>query len=134
MGTRSTTRVFSQWDASAEPTQLVCIYQQFDGYIEGVGHNLANFLDGMTIGNGIPHTPPERFANGPECLAAQLVSHLKDGPGGTYLAAPDASESYNYEIHAAYDSPDVRIVVNSYDGQIFEGTPAELLEFKEEID
>lgn len=42
MGTRSTTKFISKRGEKLTP--LVNIYQQFDGYVDGVGHDLANFL------------------------------------------------------------------------------------------
>lgn len=41
MGTRSTVKFY---DESDEP--ILCVYQQYDGYISGVGHDLAKFLKG----------------------------------------------------------------------------------------
>jgi hypothetical protein len=50
MGTRSTVKFFSQHD---QDQPLASIYQQWDGYITGVGHDLADFLKDKKIINGI---------------------------------------------------------------------------------
>jgi hypothetical protein len=39
MGTHSTIKFYNEYDIP-----LICIYQQWDGYISGVGYDLANFL------------------------------------------------------------------------------------------
>lgn len=49
MGTRSIVTFKSEWDGE----EICAIYRQFDGYPEGRGKELANFLDGYRIGNGI---------------------------------------------------------------------------------
>lgn len=51
MGTRSTTTFVSKY--GNENTTLVKIYQQFDGYIDGVGHSLADWLLHKRMINGI---------------------------------------------------------------------------------
>lgn len=73
------------------------IYQQFDGYLNGVGIHLTNFLSGFKIGtftfiisnnyfvNGLSDMGRNKIANGAGCLAAQIVAHFKTEPGGTYL-------------------------------------------------
>ena len=127
MGTRSTVRFYSEFDKE-EP--IVSVYQQYDGYIEGVGHNLANFLKNKTIinGFGIDQTMNKGFANGIECLAAQYVAENKTEIGGFYLTTKDDYQEYNYEVRFI-DNKFV-IKVNYYDN-VFEGTPEQLLNFKE---
>ena len=46
MGTRSTVKFYSEFDQE-EP--VVSVYQQYDGYINGVGYDLAIFLKEKTI-------------------------------------------------------------------------------------
>lgn len=95
MGTRSLTRVFD------DDRQLVNMYRQMDGYPSGHGIALFEFLDGLQLVNGISLTnAKERIANGPGCLAAQLVAHFKQGPGGIYLHPPaDTNCDQEYEYH-----------------------------------
>ena len=48
MGTRSLTYVYDG------QTPIMCMYRQYDGYLSGHGQELANFLNELTLGNGIP--------------------------------------------------------------------------------
>lgn len=70
MGTRSLTHIMD------DGKPLVTIYRQFDGYPSGHGQDLADFLEGLTVVNGIG-SRERKIANGMGCLAAQLVGHLK---------------------------------------------------------
>ncbi|MBT5759083.1 MAG: hypothetical protein HOI55_05450, partial [Candidatus Marinimicrobia bacterium] len=58
MGTRSLTIV-----KESLSQELVVIYKQTDGYPEGMGMKLANFLEGYKIINGIPPDPDPKSAN-----------------------------------------------------------------------
>ena len=128
MGTRSTVKFY---DESDEP--ILCVYQQYDGYISGVGHDLAKFLKGKKIVNGIGsgQTMEKGFANGIECLAAQYVAERKRRIGGFYLTNRDDKEEFNYEVRFI----DSKFIINvdgfegSPDG--FKGSPEELLEITE---
>lgn len=97
MGTRSLTIIENEGGE-----ELCCIYQQFDGYPEGVGQTLRELLKDMRIVNG--HQTGDKFgeaANGMECLAAQIVAALKAGIGNVYLYPPgsrDCGEEYRYTI------------------------------------
>lgn len=95
MGTRSVTRIHEEGKTSPV---LIAIYKQMDGYYEGFGEELQEFLNGYTIVNGIGINTPEKAANGMGCLAAQLVKRFKTDIGGIYITSPDAQESYNYDI------------------------------------
>ncbi len=118
MGTRSTVTFFSE-HGSKEP--VLSVYQQFDGYIDGVGYDLANFLKDKKVINGIStQTMEGGFANGMGCLAAQYVASQKTEIGGFYLTVKDHSEDYDYEVRLV----DGNIII-SVDN--FKGTPAELL-------
>lgn len=124
MGTRSTVKFYSEFKRE-EP--VLSVYQQYDGYVEGVGHDLANFLKGKKIINGIgpEQTMNGGFANGMGCLAAQYVAENKKEVGGFYLATEDDLQEYNYKVRLIGN----KIVIKVND--IFEGTPEELLKFKE---
>ena len=62
MGTRCLTYVYEG------NSPLVCLYRQFDGYPSGHGAELANFLKGIKLGNGIADNPKMgKFANGMGC-------------------------------------------------------------------
>jgi len=134
MGTRSITHVYEQ-DTDTKPAQpIVSIYQQYDGYPEGVGATLCKFMEGLKIVNGMSGDPV-RVANGAGCFAAQLIAHLKKAPGGVYIYPPGASdEEFVYRIYIK--SPQgfrgsSSILLEVYDGDstkppLFSGTPAEV--------
>ena len=93
MGTRSVIKF-------QEDGETICaIYQQFDGYIEGVGVTLHDFLKDFTIVNGLSDGQPERVANGMGCLAAQFIAEHKNGSGGFYMTHPDDNQEYNYLVN-----------------------------------
>ena len=105
MGTRSLTRVIQKWnDEVTNKTKsqtLVCMYRQMDGYPSGMGADLAEFLNGGKMVNGISLGETERAFNGMGCLAARMVAHFKDGVGGIYLYptnVKDVWQNYEYEI------------------------------------
>lgn len=93
MGTRSVTTIF---DEKNKP--LVSFYRQFDGYYEGHGEELQEFLKEITIVNGFGASTPKKSANGMQCLAAQLIAHFKRGIGNIYIVPIGSVEEYNYEV------------------------------------
>lgn len=130
MGTRSTIHFVQKNDEQEET--IASIYQQFDGYLDGVGTDLFNFLNSKIIVNGIgsEHDPSE-IANGSGCLAAQFIAEHKGGPGGFYMTSPNDSQEYNYRViftteGEGWNSIEVvsEIQVSSY-GREFSGTLAE---------
>lgn len=96
MGTRSTTTIF---DENNEP--LLCFYRQMDGYYEGHGAELAEFLSEMRVVNGFGCGTPAKAANGMGCLAASLLAHFKTGIGGIYVVPIGDTQEYNYQIRYA---------------------------------
>lgn len=94
MGTRSKTTVFDHLNKPA-----LSIYRQTDGYYEGMGQELQDFLSEMVIVNGYGSNTPAKAANGMTCLAAQLVAHFKEGIGSVYICPHDDEQEYNYDIH-----------------------------------
>lgn len=101
MGTRSLT-VFVD-----DHEELAVMYRQYDGYPSGHGDELASFLSRITPCNGIPLIPKDSdsssplYANGMDCLAAQVIAHFKDGPGNIYLmraGTRDCGEEYVYTV------------------------------------
>jgi len=79
MGTRCLTVIR---DRSEE---IAVLYRQYDGYPEGHGAELKEFLDGFKIVNGIPMAYEGKIADGAQCLAAQIVAHFKTVVGNFYL-------------------------------------------------
>jgi hypothetical protein len=102
MGTRSLTYFFE------DGKPFAAFYRQMDGYPEGHGADLGKILAGLTLVNGYQSGQEAgKFANGPGCLAAQVVAELKaeHGIGGIYLINPnpDANkegwQEYEYHVH-----------------------------------
>tara|TARA_R110000824_G_scaffold399220_1_gene604333 strand:+ start:1723 stop:2151 length:429 start_codon:yes stop_codon:yes gene_type:complete len=133
MGTRSLTKVIETWEDTKGKKQrrpITCMYRQYDGYLDGHGQELAEWLAGHTLVNGIPMDPSKPMFNGVDCLAAQMFAHFKDGAGGIYCMHPDAEdcwEEYLYEI--SEENKDILLTVyDTYNNkEIFQGTPEELL-------
>jgi len=125
MGTRSTTNILDE-----NGNRLLCIYQQFDGYIEGgVGEKLIRLLEDRVVVNGYTMDDKERRNfNGMSCLAADVVAHFKDGIGGAYIQALDEDYvgSYDYTISCIGDGKDskpqrLKIKMQSYGEVIYDG-------------
>lgn len=130
MGTRSITRIQDEHGSYAT------IYMQYDGYPEGLGAELADFLAPFTVVNGFGiGAEMGSTANGAGCLAAQLVAHFKTGVGNVYLApkgSADIGEEYFYDI--LYKDGELRISVFEvpYEGNnelMFKGSPTEMQEW-----
>jgi len=103
MGTRSTTKIYEQYtDGSKE--LLLAIYKQYDGYTDGFGTDLKDFIKKCLIVNGISGGYPEGklVCNGAGCFALQLVNEFKEGAGGVYATSKDDEQEYNYEITFKY--------------------------------
>ena len=120
MGTRSTTKIIDEMGSV-----IVNMYRQFDGYFEGHGLELAEFLDGKEVINGIGGQSMDQAANGMGCLAAQMIAHFKTGIGGIYIESPDVEEDFNYIVQIK----DGKLVLEArgYD-KLFSGTPREFRE------
>jgi hypothetical protein len=105
MGTRSLTVMLDEDDK-----EIAVLYRQFDGYPEGHGKDLKDFLKPITLVNGISMAETRPIANGAACLAAQIVAHFKtpdrvdatNSAGNFYLypaGTRDAGEEYIYTVH-----------------------------------
>ena len=146
MGTRSLTTVIESYkdkDEKVYNTKLLTMYRQMDGYPEGMGSDLAEFLLNGKLVDGIKVSGNEGLTfNGTGCLAAQLVAHFKKGCGGYYMVKPGSTghgEQYRYEIVS--DEENGTISLRAYEvgymnsknkyvnksRKIFGGAPEELL-------
>ena len=137
MGTRALTFVYDG------ETPIINLYRQYDGYPTGHGAELAEFLNGFKIVNGLGPDTPSRIANGMGCLAAQLVSHFKgDEAGQFYLYSPQTVEcGQDYEYHVYTKDKELRVritnrgcnffglTMSDTNESIFDGTVAEFTEF-----
>ena len=116
MGTRSKT-VFI--DNDGKP--LVTMYRQMDGYYSGHGKELADFLKGKKLVNGIPYGgDTTKLFNGMGCLAAQVIAEFKDGIGGIYIVQNNNTpEEFVYEVSGKIgDEPNIK--VNDFNGSASE--------------
>lgn len=156
MGTRSLT-IFK--DGQEE---LAVLYRQFDGYPEVHGMDLANFLSGLNVVNGIPMGSTDRMANGGGCLAVQVIHYLKQkecydpcvkslsrGAGGLYLykaGTRDAGEEWTYvltceeaEVPLGERVKDNQVQVTVWNGEegksdkVFEGPAQDFYWFCKEV-
>lgn len=104
MGTRCLTKVYDH-----DGKELLCLYRQFDGYPDGHGAELREFLSGMVVTNGL-REDLGKTANGAKCLAAQIVAHFKEAPGGFYIypaGSKDVGEEYVYHVRVNNDAVDI---------------------------
>ena len=125
MGTRCLTYVY------VGKTPIMCRYRPFDGYLSGHGQELANFLNELTIGNGISGKPELfTFANGMGDLAAQMIVWFKKTPGGFYIHPVDLNQDcwQEYEYHV-YEK---HVVVKNPTEVIFDGYWSDFLSFTTE--
>lgn len=137
MGTRSNTVVIETGYQGKAETILVNMYKQYDGYLEGHGKNLFDFLNGLRICNGIStQQQAGRWANGMSCFAAQMVAHFKKDNelGGIYLHDPsdkswDNDYAYIIRGNTFVDGGDLTVEVRSWRETIFKGTVAEFEKF-----
>lgn len=82
------------------------MYGQYDGYPEGYGKDLINFIKPFTLVNGLSIIQDnESIANGMDCFAAQLIAHFKTKPGGYYIVSADNTEYYEYHLLLYYVFP-----------------------------
>jgi hypothetical protein len=117
MGTRSTVKFCSQFNSNKV---LVAIYHQFDGYITGLGHDLANWLKGKKIITGIIESRniDSGYANGMGCLAAQYIAEHKTEIGSVYITTIEDKQEYNYKV--MYENNDFIIEVEGFRGTVNE--------------
>lgn len=126
MGTRSVTRI---WNEENEP--LVTLYRQYDGYIDGHGLELAKLCSAVIL-NGVGDQEYGKHANGAGCLAAQIVSEIKNKQlGNVYIVPHDTlSEEFNYKVVVQGAGKPVMITVTNDEGiRLFHGTAEAMLAF-----
>jgi len=128
MGTRALTFVYDE-----RGNTILNLYRQYDGYIEGHGAELAEFLAGKTLVNGFGREE-KGIANGMGCLAAQMVAHFKDSVGGFYIHSVFETDcGQDYEYHVYKDRVEVRgpgsIFNPGPNDNLFKGTWAEFAKF-----
>ena len=114
---------------SEEPNQtIVDIYHHWDGYPEGLGVTLADYLNGKKVTNGLGRDNYNLF-NGMGCLAASLVAELKDGPGDVYIEPRESHGWIDYQYYIWGDTyKDIWISIFDGGECIFVGKPEMLLD------
>jgi hypothetical protein len=144
MGTRSLTtfiQTYKDESGKQKKEEIITMYRQYDGYPEGHGLDLAQFLAQGKLVDGFGLDDTIVF-NGMGCLTAQVVAHFKDGAGGIYLqrANRNSGECYRYHVIGDFDTEELTIKIlevgymkgDKYINKtrtLFEGTPQEMLEF-----
>jgi hypothetical protein len=135
MGTRALTFVYQ------DETPIINMYRQYDGYPSGHGAELADFLAGGKLVKGLTSRTEPVF-NGMGCLAAQMVAHFKETPGGFYIHSVTETEcGQDYEYHVYQDTEGLRVritdrgcnmfglTMSDRNEAVFDGTVAEFAEF-----
>jgi hypothetical protein len=118
MGTRSLTAFIIK---GKEDKEFATMYRQFDGYPEGHGLQLAEFLN----------KGEELTYNGMGCLAAQVVANFKTKCGNIYLEIPGdryLGEEYVYEVYTNNKGQLMMSCFDVWKGKtIFVGTPQKFI-------
>ena len=142
MGTRSLIRVIPRQEGVAYDKghemikkSILNMYQQYDGSPRFVGVELAEFVNPIKIINGISGSiKVGEYANGPGCLAAQIVQEFKKDVGYTYLHATqgdigDLGEEYIYTLYPKEGEPTYISIYDVYKEEcIFVGTADKLID------
>lgn len=123
MGTRSTVKFYSEFN---QEEVVLAVYQQYDGYIEGVGYTLAKWLKDKKVVNGYngDQKMKDGYANGMGCLAAQYVADHKTEIGGFYCTTANNHQEYDYKVRLVDGKLEIEV-------DKFKGSPDELLNYKE---
>ena len=132
MGTRATIKIAKREEGvsfSEKPDKyMVSIYNHYDGYPEGLGVTLANYLLGTKIVNGLGNDRDTVF-NGLGCMAASIIAELKEEAGNVYIEDPEHPSGWiDYEYYIWGDTGK-DIWISIFDGNecIFVGEPYKLL-------
>ena len=138
MGTRSLT--FIKDRESKE--QSINIYKQYDGYPEGWGVQLSQYLRDIKVvnGYGMDQEHNTKIVNGVGCLIAKFLTEFKTKTGGIYVyPVKDKDLGQDYEYHISVDNNggiEIKIKQVGYmkddkyiskTKTIFEGTPTEVI-------
>jgi hypothetical protein len=108
------------------------MYRHYDGYPEGHGIELAEFLRDFRVVNGLGSKDEAKIANGYGCLAAFMVAHFKqDIAGQIYLYECDDKDSWENYIYTVWPKEGEPTWISIYDTSseecIFVGTSEDLI-------
>lgn len=129
MGTSSTVKFFD------EGVCILSLYQQYDGYIGGVGKQLATILEERELVNGFSEEA-SNIANGIGDLALLYVTRYKDGVGNMYATSEDDSQEYDYVVNSKWidEKDEIELVtIFKYGNEVFKGTKEEFIHFVSEL-
>lgn len=138
MGTRSLTKFIETYkhEGKQKKQTIAVMYRQYDGYPEGHGTELADFIKTRKLVNG--YGADKEVFNGMGCCAAQVVAHFKQGVGGFYLYpsnTTDAGQDYNYTIEGNSDTGELTLSCYACYGKrpklLFKGNPNDFAAFVE---
>ena len=138
MGTRSTYRIIEEYSTGkkvkkVKQNEICLVYRQYDGYPTGHPLETAEWLATGTVVNGLGMAEERLVFNGAGCLAAQLISKMKDGPGGTYVhnleSRGECWEDYLYDIIVTEDRTIEYVCYDNNEDktEIFRGTPSDFV-------
>ena len=136
MSTRSVIRFVKREEGvsfSEHPERIeVQVYKHYDGYPSGHPVELAKFLNGFSIVNGLG-MDTNKMANGLGCLAAQYVAAFKMVPGDLYVENPDTEhDDLNYITYVwGTENKDIWISIfedYKHGGCVFVGKPQQLID------
>jgi len=104
MGTRSLTILCKSKDS-----EIAVMYRQADGYPEGHGIELANWLSKVRLTNGLSdmskhYAGEEVLCNGMGCLTAQLIRRFFEMPGGIYLYKRGKADCWEEFVYSVYSN------------------------------
>lgn len=106
MGTHALV-LFCKRNLNNKLVRYVLVYHQYDGYLSGVGLQLAKFLTSIDyIRNGFSLQDVDklgRIANGMECMVAQYIALHKTQVGGFYIQPIEEPLIAEYVYTVIYD-------------------------------
>lgn len=119
MGTRCTTVVTQQWDSDGEASgveHLATIFRHWDGYLDGHGQWLVDFLKDAVVTNG--KINGKKNFNGPGRLASGIVAALvEDGHDPDLMSEGTVcGQEYEYHVHVKYGDKGGELSVKVLDG------------------
>ena len=134
MSTRSLIRFAEREEGvsfSEHPERIeVQVYKHYDGYPEGHPVDLAKFLIGFNMVNGLQDRYKE--ANGLGCLAAQYVAAFKEQAGDVYIENPDTDHGDIEYITYVWGTENKDIWMSIFDVYedicLFVGKPQKLID------
>lgn len=96
---------------------LVTLYNHWDGYPEGLGARLKEYIKSGTLVNGIPVMSDKSVVlwNGFGCFTASLIAALKDGPGNLYVCPKNHDNCWQEYVYTIKQLKNNKIRLTCYD-------------------